>query len=127
MSQRRTIMRLRRTNHHLLLGAGVAAILAGCASAPETTPELESARSLVAQVETSPRAGVAATNISDARKALDKANKLANDHGKLDDIRFEATVASRNAQIANERILDATAKDEIEKGTAERQTVLTAA
>jgi hypothetical protein len=30
-------------------------------------------------------------------------------------------VASRNAQIANEKILSAMARDEIDKGTAERQ------
>jgi OmpA-OmpF porin, OOP family len=78
----------------------------------------------VPQVENSPRAGVAATNVSEARKALDRANKLADKGGKVGEIEFEAAVASRNAQIANEKILTAQAQEEIEKGTAERQAVL---
>lgn len=52
-------------------------------------------------------------------------NHLADKGGKVADIQYEATVASRNAQIANEKILSAMARDEIEKGTAERQAVLT--
>ena len=84
----------------------------------KTIEELETARAVVPQVEASPRAGVAATNIAEARKALDRANGLAEKHGKLADIQYEATVANRNAQIANEKILTAQAKDEVEKGTA---------
>jgi outer membrane protein OmpA-like peptidoglycan-associated protein len=80
---------------------------------------------VVPQVESSPRAGVAASNIAEARKALDRANQLAEKNGKDEDIRFEAALAARNAQIANEKILTAMAREEIEKGTAERQAVLT--
>jgi outer membrane protein OmpA-like peptidoglycan-associated protein len=86
---------------------------------------LETARAVVPQVESSPRAGVAASNIAEARKALDRANQLAEKNGKDEDIRFEAALAARNAQIANEKILTAMAREEIEKGTAERQAVLT--
>jgi len=107
-----------------LILAAAAACIAACASAPKSTEELETARAVVPQIEASPRAGVAATNIAEARKALDRANQLAEKNGKDEDIKFEATVASRNAQIANEKILSAMAKDEIDKGTAERQTVL---
>jgi OmpA-OmpF porin, OOP family len=106
-----------------ILAAAVAACVAAC-STPETIEELETARAIVPQVEASPRAGVAVTNISEARKALDRANRLADKGGKVADIQYEATVASRNAQIANEMILAAQARDEVEKGTAERQAVL---
>ena len=109
----------------LILAATASAFVAACSSTPETIAELETARAVVPQVEASPRAGVAATNISEARKALDRANQLADKGGKTADIQYEATVASRNAQIANEKILSAMAKDEMEKGTAERQAVLT--
>jgi len=109
----------------LILAAAASAFVAACSSTPETIAELETARAVVPQVEASPRAGVAATNISEARKALDRANQLADKGGKTADIQYEATVASRNAQIANEKILSAMAKDEMEKGTAERQAVLT--
>jgi outer membrane protein OmpA-like peptidoglycan-associated protein len=103
---------------------GFAALLAACSSTPERIDELETARTLVPSVEASPRAGVAAAQISEARKALDRANDLA-DKGKApEEIKHAATVATLNAQIANETILTAQAKDEIDKGNAERQQVL---
>jgi OmpA-OmpF porin, OOP family len=111
--------------YSLILAAAASAVVAACSSTPENIEELETARAVVPQVEASPRAGVAATNIAEARKALDRANRLADKGGKAADIQYEATVASRNAQIANEKILSAMAKDEIDKGTAERQAVLT--
>jgi outer membrane protein OmpA-like peptidoglycan-associated protein len=114
-----------KPRYSLILAAAASACIAGCASTPKSTEELETARAVVPQVEASPRAGVAATNIAEARKALDHANQLAEKGGKDDEIKFEALVAARNAQIANEKILTAMARDEIDKGTAERQAVLT--
>jgi OmpA-OmpF porin, OOP family len=110
--------------YSLILAAAVSALVAACASTPDTIEELETARAVVPQVEASPRAGVAASNISEARKALDRAERLADKGGKLDDIKYEAAIAARNAQIANEKILTAQAREDLEKGTAERQTVL---
>jgi len=107
-----------------LLAGAIAAVLVGCATTPKSIDELETARAVVPQVEASPRAGVAATNIAEARKSLDAANRLAEKGGKLEDIKYQALVATRNAEIANERILTAQARDEIDKGTAERQAVL---
>lgn len=114
---------MKRT-YKLLLTAAVASVLAACASTPDHIEELEVARAVVPQVEASPRAGVAANNVAEARKSLDRANKLADSGGKAGDIEFEAGVAARNAQIANEKILTAQAQEEIEKGQAERQAVL---
>jgi outer membrane protein OmpA-like peptidoglycan-associated protein len=111
-------------SYNLLLTAAVASLLAACSSTPERIEELEVARAVVPQVEASPRAGVAAANISEARKSLDRANKLEDSGGRVGDIQFEAQVAARNAQIANEKILTAQANDEIAKGNAERQAVL---
>jgi OmpA-OmpF porin, OOP family len=108
----------------IFLAAAMTSLLAACSSTPETVEELETARAVVPQVEASPRAGVAATNIAEARKSLDRANQLADKHGKLEDIKFEASVAAKNAQIANEKILTAQAREDIDKGTAERQAVL---
>lgn len=108
----------------LILGAAVTTLLAACASTPRQIEELETARAVVPQVEASPRAGMAATNIAEARKSLDRANALEAKGGKLEDIQFEASVAAKNAQIANEKILTAQAREEIEKGTAQRQAVL---
>jgi outer membrane protein OmpA-like peptidoglycan-associated protein len=110
--------------YSLILAAVVSALMAACASTPDTIEELETARAVVPQVEASPRAGVAATNIAEARKALERANRLADKGGKVTDIQYEATVASRNAQIANEKILAAQAREEVDQGTAERAAVL---
>lgn len=111
-------------SYQVLLSAAVAGLLAGCSSTPETIEDLEVARAVVPQVEASPRAGVAASNVSEARKALDRANRLADKGADIGDIQYEAQLAARNAQIANEKILAAQAREEIEKGTAERQAVL---
>lgn len=113
-----------KTSYRILLTVAVSAVLGACASTPESIPELDTARAVVPQVESSPRAGVAATQIAAARSALDRANKLADSGGKLEDVQFEAMVAAKNAQIANEKILLAQAREEIDKGTAERQQVL---
>jgi outer membrane protein OmpA-like peptidoglycan-associated protein len=113
---------MKRTQY--LLAGAVAAVLVGCASTPKHIDELETARAVVPQVEASPRAGVAATNIAEARKSLDTANRLAEKGGKIEDVKYHSLVAARNAEIANEKILTAQARDEIEKGTAQRQAVL---
>jgi outer membrane protein OmpA-like peptidoglycan-associated protein len=110
--------------HSLISVAAVAVILSACSSTPETIPELEAARAAVPKVEASPRAGVAASNISEARKALDRATELQTKGKDIEDIRQEAIVASANAEIANQKILTAQAKEEIEKGTLERQQVV---
>jgi outer membrane protein OmpA-like peptidoglycan-associated protein len=114
---------MKRTSS-LLLTAALAAVLSACTTTPERIEALETARAIVPQVEASPRAGVAATYIAEARKSLDRANRLADDGGKVADIEYEAEIAAKNAQIANEKILTAQAREEIEKGTAERQAVL---
>ena len=110
--------------HSLILAAVAAACVAACSSTPDTIEELDTARAVVPQVEASPRAGVAATNIAEARKALDRANSLADKGGKVADIQYEAAIANRNAQIANEKILTTQAHEEVAKGTAERTAVL---
>jgi outer membrane protein OmpA-like peptidoglycan-associated protein len=113
-----------RAHHRVLLTAAIVAALSACTSTPERIESLENARAIVPQVESSPRAGVAAANISQARRSLDTANRLVDSGGKVNDIEFESSIATLNAQIANEKILTAQANEEIQKGTAERQAVL---
>jgi OmpA-OmpF porin, OOP family len=113
-----------KASNRVLLSAAILATLSACSSTPERIESLETARAIVPQVESSPRAGVAAVNISEARKALNTANRLVDSGGDLNDVQFEASVATLNAQIANEKILTAQAREELEKGTAERQAVL---
>lgn len=102
----------------------VIALLSACNTTPDRNETLEAARTIVPQVETSNRAGLAATDISNARKSLDSANRLADARGKVGDIEYEAQNAVTSAQIAQEKILTAQAQEAIQKGTAQRQAVL---
>lgn len=111
-------------SYKIFYTAAVAGLLTACSSTPERIEDLEAARAIVAQVEASPRAGVAASSVTEARNALDRANKLYDSGGDIGDIEYQAQVASLNAQIAQERILAAEAREEIEKSTVERQAVL---
>jgi outer membrane protein OmpA-like peptidoglycan-associated protein len=104
--------------------ASAIVLLAGCSSLPEQIPELDTAKAAVQKVESSSRVGVAATDASEARKALDRANAMVEKGGDLEDIQHEANVATARAQVADTKIDTALAREEIEKGTAERQQVV---
>jgi outer membrane protein OmpA-like peptidoglycan-associated protein len=102
----------------------IAAILSACSAAPPRNESLETARTMVPEVEKSSRAGVAAMDIANARKSLEAANRLAESKGMRSDIEYEANNAVTSAQIANEKILTAQANEEVASGTAQRQAVL---
>lgn len=111
-------------NKRIALGIAVTALLAACSTTPDRNNDLEMARQMVPEVESSDRAGVAAKDISNARKSLDAANKLDSSKGKRADIEYEAQNAVMSAQIAGEKIKTAVAREEMEKGTEQRQAVL---
>jgi outer membrane protein OmpA-like peptidoglycan-associated protein len=113
-----------KLNYRIGVGVAVMAALSACSATPKRIEALEMARTMVPQVETSARAGVAATNVANARKSLDMANRLVDSGGQLPDIEYEAETALMNAQIAQEKILTAQAQEQIESGTAARQAVL---
>jgi OmpA-OmpF porin, OOP family len=113
-----------KLSNQVVLSVAIAAILSACSAAPPRNESLETARTLVPQVEQSSRAGVAAMDIANARKSLEAANRLAESKGKRTDIEYEANNAVTSAQIANEKILTAQANEEIAGGTAQRQAVL---
>ena len=113
-----------KLNNRVVLSVAVAAILSACSTAPPRNESLETARSVVPEVENSSRAGVAAADVANARTSLDAANRLAASKGKLADIEYEAGNAVLSAQIANEKILTAQANEEIANGSTQRQAVL---
>jgi outer membrane protein OmpA-like peptidoglycan-associated protein len=113
-----------KLNKRVVLSVAIAAILSACSAAPPRNESLETARTVVPEVEKSSRAGVAAKDVSNARKSLDAANRLAEAKGKQADIEYEANNAVTSAQIANEKILTAQANEEIAQGTSQRQAVL---
>ncbi len=111
-------------NYRLGVSLAVLSILSACSVTPQRIESLEAARNVVSQVETSPRAGIAATDIANARKSLDAADRLAASRGKMMDIEFEAKNALMSAQIAKEKIATVQAREEVESSTAQRQAVL---
>jgi outer membrane protein OmpA-like peptidoglycan-associated protein len=113
-----------KLSNRVVLTVAIAAILSACSAAPPRNESLETARSVVPEVEKSSRAGVAATDIANARKSLDAANRIAESKGKREDVEYEANNAVTSAQIANEKILTAQANEEVADGTAQRQAVL---
>jgi OmpA-OmpF porin, OOP family len=113
-----------KSNNRVVVSLAVAAVLTACSGAPPRNESLETARTLVPEVEKSPRAGVAAADIANARTSLDAANRLAAARAKRPDVEFEAENAVLSAQIASEKILTAQANDAIAAGSAQRQAVL---
>jgi outer membrane protein OmpA-like peptidoglycan-associated protein len=111
-------------NKQIILSVAIAAVLSACSATPDRNETLERARALVQQVESSPRAGIAAADVANARTSLDAANRLAESKTRVPDMEFEATNAALSAQIANEKILTAEANEAIANGTAQRQAVL---
>ncbi|GFE80671.1 membrane protein [Steroidobacter agaridevorans] len=111
-------------NKRIVLSVAVATILSACNATPERNETLERARTLVPEMEQSPRAGIAAGDIANARTSLDAANRLAESKSRKTDMEFEAANAVLSAQIANEKILTAQANEQVAAGSAQRQTVL---
>jgi outer membrane protein OmpA-like peptidoglycan-associated protein len=111
-------------NKQIVLSVAIATVLSACSATPERNETLERARTLVQTVESSPRAGIAAKDVANARASLDAANRLVESKTRVSDMEFEATNAALSAQIANEKILTAEANEAIANGTAQRQAVL---
>ncbi|MDY6947902.1 MAG: OmpA family protein [Pseudomonadota bacterium] len=108
----------------IVLAVAIATVLSACTTAPVRNETLERARTMVPQLEQSPRAGIAAADIANARSSLDAANRLAESKTKVADMEFEASNAVLSAQIASEKILTAEANEQVAAGTAQRQAVL---
>ena len=113
-----------KSSNRVVLSLAVAAVLSACSAAPPRNEALETARVMIPEVEQSPRAGVAAMDIANARSSLDAANRLVTAKAKRSDVDFEAENAVLSAQIANEKIVTAQANEQIAAGTAQRQAVL---
>jgi OmpA-OmpF porin, OOP family len=115
-------MTIRSRSVMWLLAGSAVAVLSACGTTQDME-ELQAARSVVAQVESSPQASLAAANVNEARNALDRANAAAED-GEDEKAKHLAYLATRHAQIANEKILTARAEEALRQGEADRQRVM---
>jgi outer membrane protein OmpA-like peptidoglycan-associated protein len=99
--------------------------LAACAGLPDRIDSLEQARQSIDTVERDPLAGqVAARELTAARDALASADEAYEERESLETIEHRAYVAQRYADISQELVAEATAREEVERGEAERNRII---
>jgi outer membrane protein OmpA-like peptidoglycan-associated protein len=108
-----------------LVAAAVGAVLiAACASAPKTLPEVEQAREDVQTLQRDPMSdSIAQKELSDSKNSLSAAD-LALKNGKKEDALHYAYLASQQAQTGEARIKEEKSKQAVAKGDADRTRVL---
>lgn len=117
------------THTEIRIAALVAVLtLGGCARLPDRVATLEQARESIATLEREPLAGrVAATEVAAAREALAEADEAYEERDPLELIEHHAYVAQRYADISNELVAEARAREEVERGEAERNRIIAVA
>lgn len=96
-----------------------------CTTTPDRINELEQARAAVKQIESSSLAGqYAAKETEAAHNALGEAERMASEKKPLVGVRHMAYIAKRHAEIAQEQITAAQAKNEMEQAEAQRQEIV---
>ena len=104
--------------------AGMALVAAACTTTPERVAELDEARTTVESLESQPKARSAASSqLANARQALQRAEAAFEEGQPLEQIRHEAYVARRHAEIGLEMTSEAEAAEEIQQGEARRKQV----
>jgi outer membrane protein OmpA-like peptidoglycan-associated protein len=107
-----------------LLAAAIA-VICGCSGLPERVEPLEQAREDIRKLEQDPLANEAASSdLAAARDALTQADNAYEDKEDLDVIEHYAYVAQRHADVSEQRIEEAHAKETIAQGELERNRVL---
>jgi outer membrane protein OmpA-like peptidoglycan-associated protein len=107
-----------------LLAAAIATIC-GCTSLPDRVEPLEQARAEIRRLEQDPFANQVATrDLAAAREALQAAENAFEDEEELEQIEHLAYVAQRHADVSEQRIAEARARQTVEQGELERNRVL---
>jgi outer membrane protein OmpA-like peptidoglycan-associated protein len=103
----------------------IAALAAGCGGLPDRVEVVEQARESIADVSREPLAGrVAAQQLQAARDALAAADEAYEEGEPIQLIEHRAYVAQRYADISRELVSEATAREEVERGEAERNRII---
>jgi outer membrane protein OmpA-like peptidoglycan-associated protein len=113
-------------NHlaRMTIGAAVA-VLAACATTPDTIPELDEARARVQTLEQNPLAQQAGSrDLTASRGALAQAEQALQDRQDRERIVHLAYLAEQRAELGLARIDEAESRQRIEKAEAERDKVL---
>jgi outer membrane protein OmpA-like peptidoglycan-associated protein len=102
-------------------------LLAACASAPKQVTELDEAKRMVASAEQDPLAQTAAADeLGQAKQALAAAEGTWREND-MAAVRFNSYLATRYAQIVQERTADARIQEQIKDSSGRRAQVLLAA
>ncbi len=113
------------TRHPRAAWALATLLLAGCAAAPESVPEVEQARQKVDSLAADPRAvAVANKDLTAARSALALAETSLADRADREVVAHHAYLAERQAETGLARIEEAEARERIGKAEEERQAIL---
>jgi outer membrane protein OmpA-like peptidoglycan-associated protein len=105
--------------------AAAIAVIVGCSGLPEQVEPLEQARADIRQLEQDPLANQAASSdLAAARDALQQADNAYQDKEELDVIEHYAYLAQRHADVGEQRIQEAHAKETVAQGQLERNRVL---
>lgn len=111
----------------LYMVAGLATILlvlSACTTTPDRVAELDQARNTVETLERDPRAREAASvQLTNAREALQRAEAALEDGQPLEQIRHDAYLARRHAEIGLEMTSEAEASEQISQAEARRRQV----
>jgi outer membrane protein OmpA-like peptidoglycan-associated protein len=103
----------------------IASLAAGCGGLPDRVEVVEDARESIADVSREPLAGrVAAQQLQAAREALAAADEAYEEGEPLQLIEHQAYVAQRYADISRELVSEAAAREEVERGEAERNRII---
>lgn len=103
----------------VLFGFGAA----GCTTTPERVTEVEEARAAVEMLATQPAADAASSELAEARDALARADAGLENGAPLEQVRHDAYLARRHAEIGMQVAAEAAAREEIQEARAERRNV----
>lgn len=110
---------------HKYSGAALLLVMAGCGGLPDRVDSVEQARASISAAESEPLAGrVAAEELTAARAALADADEAYEEREPLPIIEHHSYVAQRYADIAHELIAEAAAREEVQRGEAERNRII---
>jgi outer membrane protein OmpA-like peptidoglycan-associated protein len=111
--------------NHLLIAAAVGTLIAGCASTPRRSSEVEQARSAVENLSGQPRlAETAQPDLKAARADLSRAERALQNGRPMDEVNQLAYLALRHAQAGEARVDAARSQAQVAQATEERQRLL---
>ncbi len=96
---------------------------AGCTTTPERVTEVEEARAAVEALASQPQADAASSELAEARDALARADAGLENDAPLEQVRHDAYLARRHAEIGMEVASEAQAREAIEEAEDERRNV----